>query len=42
MDTEENKVWPLGGGNPLENSEQKVGSSETVTIMGNTLNILEY
>jgi hypothetical protein len=42
MDTEENGVWPLGAGDPLENSYQKVGNAETVTIMGNSLNILEY
>jgi hypothetical protein len=42
MDTEVNRIWPLGGGNPLENSDQKVGNAATATIMGNTLNILEY
>ena len=42
MDTEENRVWPLGAGDPLENSDQKVGNAETDTIMVNTVNILEY
>jgi hypothetical protein len=42
MDTEENRVRPLGAGDPLENSDLKVGNAKTVTIAGNTLNILEY
>ena len=42
MDTEENRVWSLGAGNPLENSDLKDGNEETVMIMGNTLNIVEY
>ena len=42
METEANRAWPLERSNPLENSDQKFGNAATATVMGNTLNILEY